>query len=80
MPKLLHMTVDGELWSGDRRVIKTREEANNVFEEFHFFPIGGHTGVIKTRNAISHRFYWSGMTVDIENCSTLVSLVQFMPA
>uniref|UniRef100_A0A3Q3KR86 Gypsy retrotransposon integrase-like protein 1 n=1 Tax=Monopterus albus TaxID=43700 RepID=A0A3Q3KR86_MONAL len=57
----------GELWSGSQRVVKTREEAKNVFAEFHSSPIGGHTGIIKTRNAISSRFYWYGMTVDIEN-------------
>ncbi len=39
---------DGELLFGsDRRVIKTKEEAMNLFKEFHASPIGGHTGTLK---------------------------------
>ena len=57
---------DGELLFGShRRVIKTKEEAMNLFKEFHASPIGGHTGTLKTQAAICSRFYWYGMTVDI---------------
>ncbi|KAG1924860.1 gypsy retrotransposon integrase-like protein [Pimephales promelas] len=58
---------DGELFYGSKRVIKTKEEARMLFEEFHSSPIGGHTGIGKTRAAICARFYWHGMSVDIEN-------------
>lgn len=55
------------LFYGGKRVIKTKEEARMLFEEFHSSPIGGHTGIGKTRAAICARFYWHGMSVDIEN-------------
>ncbi len=46
---------DGELLFGsDRRVIKTKEEAMNLFKEFHASPIGGHTGTLK--NTSCHVF------------------------
>lgn len=66
---------DGELLFGsDRRVIKTKEEAMNLFKEFHASPIGGHTGTLKTQAAMCSRFYWYGMTVDIDKwvCSLSV--------
>ncbi|XP_023701118.2 uncharacterized protein [Paramormyrops kingsleyae] len=59
---------DGKLFFGgtnQRRVIKTKEEAMNLFKEFHASPIGGHAGVIKTRTAMCSRFYWYGMTTDV---------------
>lgn len=59
--------VDGELLYSNRRVVKEKQEARRLFEEFHSAPIGGHTGIIKTRVAMSSRFYWQGMSVDIEN-------------
>lgn len=57
----------GVLLFGNRRVIKTKEEAMGLFQEFHSSPIGGHTGVLKTRTAICSSFYWYGMSVDIGN-------------
>lgn len=57
----------GVLLFGNRRVIKTKEEAMGLFQEFHSSPIGGHTGVLKTRTAMCSRFYWYGMSVDIVN-------------
>lgn len=66
---------DGELLFGSHRtVIKTKEEAMNLFKEFHASPIGGHTGTLKTRAAMCSRFYWYGMTVDIDKwvCSLSV--------
>uniref|UniRef100_A0A3Q2ZCY6 Integrase catalytic domain-containing protein n=1 Tax=Kryptolebias marmoratus TaxID=37003 RepID=A0A3Q2ZCY6_KRYMA len=35
-----------------RRAIRTKEEAWNLFKELHTSPIGGHTGIVKTRNAM----------------------------
>jgi hypothetical protein len=61
-------TAEGELYVGSRRAIKSKEEARQLFIEFHSSPIGGHTGILKTRTAISSRFYWPGMSVDINNC------------
>ncbi len=61
---MFHFNVDGELFYGSRRVIKTKEEARMIFEELHSSPIGGHTGIGKTRAAICARFDWY---VDIEN-------------
>lgn len=57
---------DGELFYQNRRAIKSKEEAWRLFEEFHSTPIGGHTGIIKTRHAMCSRFYWHGMTVHID--------------
>lgn len=57
----------GVLLFGNRKVIKTKEEAMGLFQEFHSSPIGGHTGVLKTRTAMCSRFYWYGMSVDIVN-------------
>ncbi len=69
---MFHFNVDGELFYGSRRVIKTKEEARMIFEELHSSPIGGHTGIGKTRAAICARFYWYGMCVDIENCVCVI--------
>ncbi|XP_061588506.1 finTRIM family, member 67 isoform X1 [Cololabis saira] len=57
---------DGELFFGERKAIKTSADAKTIFNEFHNSPIGGHTGMVKTRHAISARFYWKGMSVDID--------------
>ncbi|XP_060771024.1 tigger transposable element-derived protein 1-like isoform X4 [Neoarius graeffei] len=57
---------DGELFFGTRRAIRGKEEARSIFEEFHASPMGGHTGIHKTRSALASRFYWFGMSVDIE--------------
>ncbi|KAG9283640.1 hypothetical protein AMEX_G2427 [Astyanax mexicanus] len=59
---------DGDLFfEMKRKVIKKKEDARVMFEEFHSSPIGGHSGVMKTRSAMCARFYWPGMTIDIEN-------------
>ena len=60
-------TAEGELYVGSRRAIKSKEEARQLFIEFHSSPMGGHTGILKTCTAISSRFYWLGMSVDINN-------------
>uniref|UniRef100_A0A3P9PWV5 Gypsy retrotransposon integrase-like protein 1 n=1 Tax=Poecilia reticulata TaxID=8081 RepID=A0A3P9PWV5_POERE len=59
----------GDLFYGalpERRAVRSKEEAWNLFKEFHASPMGGHTGIIKTHSATCSRFYWPGMTADIE--------------
>ncbi|CAH2329323.1 gag-pol fusion [Pelobates cultripes] len=57
---------EGELFVGRRRLVKNEEEARRIFVEFHASPIGGHTGINRTRSAISSRFFWHGMATDID--------------
>ncbi|XP_040060716.2 uncharacterized protein LOC120835655 isoform X1 [Gasterosteus aculeatus] len=57
---------NGELFIGERRAIKLKADAKKIFVEFHDSPMGGHSGIIKTRHAISSRFYWKGMSIDID--------------
>lgn len=57
---------DKDLFVGPRRAVKTKEDAQKIYLEFHDSPMGGHSGIVKTRNAISSRFYWKGMSKDIE--------------
>uniref|UniRef100_A0A096M7A5 Gypsy retrotransposon integrase-like protein 1 n=1 Tax=Poecilia formosa TaxID=48698 RepID=A0A096M7A5_POEFO len=47
------------------KVVCGAEKANEIFLDFHASASGGHTGQKKTRDAISRRFYWPGMTGDI---------------
>jgi len=46
-------------------VVCGADEANRIFVDFHASPTGAHCGKTKTREAISKRFYWPGMSVDI---------------
>ncbi|XP_048879105.1 MORC family CW-type zinc finger protein 3-like isoform X1 [Brienomyrus brachyistius] len=57
----------GDIFYGSRRAIKTKEEAKMLFKEFHFSAMGGHSGVLKTRSAMCSRFYWLGMSIDVQN-------------
>ncbi|KAM8945683.1 kynurenine formamidase [Pelodytes ibericus] len=57
---------DGELFHGRRTVVKSGEEAKRLFAQIHNSDLGGHSGTIKTRMAITRRFFWHGMCVDIE--------------
>ncbi|XP_015254018.1 PREDICTED: uncharacterized protein LOC107100149 [Cyprinodon variegatus] len=52
--------------SPHRRAIKSREEAWSLFKEFHASPTGKHTGIVKTRISMCSRFFWPGMTSDIQ--------------
>lgn len=60
-------TAGGDIFYGSRRAIKTKEEAKMLFKEFHFSAMGGHSGVLKTRSAMCSRFYWLGMSIDVQN-------------
>ncbi|KAI2645542.1 Gypsy retrotransposon integrase-like protein 1 [Labeo rohita] len=53
-----------------RKVVVGRKEANQIFVEFHASPYGAHCGTEKTKLAISSRFYWPGMGVDIDKWVT----------
>ncbi|XP_072562184.1 uncharacterized protein [Paramormyrops kingsleyae] len=48
------------------KVVRGAEEADELFIQFHSSGIGAHCGQLKTRDAISQRFYWPGMSRDIE--------------
>ena len=47
------------------KVLCGAQEAGHIFQDFHDSPTGAHLGQKKTREAISLRFYWPGMSVDI---------------
>ena len=53
------------------KAITTREKAEEIFDEFHSSPIGGHSGVNKCCYAVGDRFYWPGMTDDIREWVSL---------
>lgn len=57
---------DGELFNGQRKAVRTKSECKTLFCEFRSSPIGGLNGIFKTRNALSSRFYWPGISTDIE--------------
>lgn len=48
------------------KVVRGTEEANGIFRDFHDSPTGAHTGQKRTRDAISKRFFWTGMSADID--------------
>ncbi len=72
---LMYVTIyflDGALYylKGPGKVIKAKvvrgtEEAA-IFRDFHDSSTGAHTGQKKTQDAISKRFFWPGMTADID--------------
>lgn len=79
----LFFVIDGELYyvrhkgtthSVRAKVVCGTKEANRIFEEFHASSLGAHTGKKKTVNAISTRFFWPGMSNDIETwvCTNLL--------
>ena len=46
-----------------RKVMVGEEEANQIFlDRAH----GGHCGIQKTKDAVTTRFYWPGMGVDLD--------------
>uniref|UniRef100_A0A8C5PBP3 ribose-5-phosphate isomerase n=1 Tax=Leptobrachium leishanense TaxID=445787 RepID=A0A8C5PBP3_9ANUR len=56
----------GELFFGDKKAVKSRDEARALFNEFHVAPNGKHLGIFNSRRALCAKFYWFGMTRDIE--------------
>uniref|UniRef100_A0A8C5PBT7 ribose-5-phosphate isomerase n=1 Tax=Leptobrachium leishanense TaxID=445787 RepID=A0A8C5PBT7_9ANUR len=60
-------TLQGEdLFFEDKKAVKSREEARALFEEFHIAPNGKHLGIGKSRRALCAKYYWFGMTRDID--------------
>ncbi|XP_069051148.1 succinate-semialdehyde dehydrogenase, mitochondrial isoform X2 [Lepisosteus oculatus] len=61
---------DGKLFhisnGRERKVLTTVLETQDIFKECHVSAAGGHNGIVRTREAISARFYWPGMSKDIE--------------
>ncbi|RXN29965.1 copper homeostasis cutC -like protein [Labeo rohita] len=57
---------DGMLYYGGRKAVKTKEECTALFCMSHISPVGNHCGKQKTRNALCEKYYWPGMTADIE--------------
>ncbi|CAM4591723.1 unnamed protein product [Lepidochelys olivacea] len=43
------------------------KEALQLFERYHDSLLGGHLGIFKTRNMLTSKYYWPGMTKDIAN-------------
>lgn len=56
------------------KVVCSAEEADALFKQFHCSDMGAHVGQLKTRDAISQRFYWPGMSADIEKWVCLLTL------
>jgi len=48
------------------KVVCGAQQADEIFKDFHASSHGAHTGQKKTRDAISRRFYWPGMSDDID--------------
>lgn len=56
-----------------------QEEANQIFLEFYASPYGAHCGTEKTKLAISARFYWPGMGVDIVKLVNIKLFLSTLP-
>ncbi|KAK2417923.1 hypothetical protein QL285_040167 [Trifolium repens] len=50
----------------DRLVVPTQPSIiKQISTEFHASPIGGHSGILRTKARISQQFYWPNMSKDI---------------
>ena len=47
-------------------VVTKHEEKRKIFDIFHNSNIGGHGGKTKTRYKIAEKYYWPGLSMDIE--------------
>ncbi|XP_014425344.2 uncharacterized protein LOC102456264 isoform X1 [Pelodiscus sinensis] len=58
---------DGTLYHSakGRKVVHTMKEALTLFERYHDSFMSGHEGIFKTRNILTSKYYWPGMTRDI---------------
>ena len=53
------------------QIVVPRNRINQILEEAHDSPVGGHFGVNKTLEKIRKRFYWATCKSDVENwCRT----------
>ena len=61
------------------RYIRSSEERQQIMRVCHVEPTSGHMGIKRTVHRVTERFFWKGVTKDVEymvrNCSvaTLVS-------
>lgn len=46
---------------------KGSSRIHKLLEEFHFSPIGGHSGYIYTYKRLSENIYWEGMKRDVQD-------------
>lgn len=70
---LFYIRQKGRESSTKVKVLKGAEEAERIFVDFHASPTGAHCGQMKTIDAISRRFYWPGMSVDIKKWVCYIS-------
>lgn len=61
------LLLDHVLLYNEREVLVGSKACDEVFKEFHDSAMGGHSGVNKTQNAISKRYYWPNITADIKS-------------
>ena len=65
-------------------VLATEEGRRKVFSEQHGSPLGGHVGIVETIRKIRARYFWPGLSADINNwvgnlsimslCFTVISI------
>ena len=56
----------GDNAKGPRQVVTSKEEVLDILKHYHTFITGGvNTGVNTTREKISTRYFWHGMSEDI---------------
>lgn len=51
---------------------------NQLLEEFHSSPLGGHAGVARTFHRVSSNFYWKNMHQDVKNFVKICQICQQM--
>lgn len=60
------------------KVVRGAEEAERIFKEFHASKAGGHSGRKITIDSVSNRYYWPGMTVDIEKWVSFLDVLSHL--
>lgn len=48
------------------RYISTKAEKDRIIHACHADPTSGHMGVKRTANRVTERFFWKGVTKDVE--------------
>ncbi|KAG8173490.1 hypothetical protein JTE90_023754 [Oedothorax gibbosus] len=66
------------------QLVVPRSRVENVLEELHSSPSGGHFGVMKTTHKVRERFYWDKLKSDVDKwcrtCSTCTARKGQTPA
>ena len=60
----LNESVDGK--SRNYQIVLPKSLVENVLKELHDSPTSGHLGISKTTERVKQRFFWFGMTTDVE--------------